>query len=303
MPVIKCPACGCRHLQAVTTCHNCGRPLEAVPDQPVGASENAPVSSSDDGAETRGAQDEDSISVEQERPAGPPRSQRVPQIVKAGETGRAIRQRENDIQPYATTHDVTLPDPFTNSRSQAIGNVQITDESWQQDKLPWYFLGMRPTLAGVVMHIESKEEVFNNPDIMASLAMILVEFIWIMVNVQQERENDRVVMTTVRIQTLQGQLKDARLRGNMRGADMALGDRVSFWGIKRRGVLFVRHGFNHTAQGVISTNAVNLLLPVVLAGAVFAVLLVLAPSWFPAIIHIFTTITRVFTFIFQHNSH
>jgi predicted nucleic acid-binding Zn-ribbon protein len=305
MPAIKCPACGCRHLQAVATCHNCGRPLVAAPDQPISDSEDAPISSSDDGVEASSARDEEVVSEEQERPANPPGAlKKMQQLVKAGETRPGgVRRREADIQPYATTLDVTLPDPFADSRSRAIGNVQITDESWKQDKLPWYFLGTRPTLSGIVMHIESKEEVFNNPDIMASLAMVLVEFIWILVNVQQERENDRIVMTTVRIQTSEGLFKDARLRGNMRGADMALGDRVSLWGIRRRGVLFVRHGFNHTAQGMISTNAAGLLLPVVLAVVVFAALLVLTPSWFPAITEIFTTISRVLTFIFQHNSH
>lgn len=302
MPAIKCPACGCRHLQAVTTCHNCGRPLVDAPDQPVSAPEDPPASSNDDEVGTRSKQDDASVSAEHERPAAP-RPPRVPQVVKAGKMGQAARRRENDIQPYATTLDVTLPDPFASSRSQAIANVQIEDESWKRDKLPWYFLGIQPTIYGIVMHIESKEEVFNNPDILASLAMILVEFIWILVNVQQERENDRVVMTTVRVQTFEGQLKDARLRGNMRGADMALGDRVSLWGIKRRGVLFVRHGFNHTAQGVISTNPGGLLLPIALAIVVFAALLVFAPSWFPAITQTFNTIARVFTFIFQHNSH
>jgi hypothetical protein len=267
-------------------------------------SEDAPVSSSDGGVKTGSVQDEDTTSAGQGRPAGSTRSLSVPpKLVNAGKTRQEVRQRETDIQPYATTLDVTLPDPFANSHSQAIGNVQIADESWKQDKLPWYFLGIRPTLSGIVMHIDSKEEVFNNPDILAALAMILVEFIWVLVNVQQERENDRIVMTTVRIQTFEGQLKDARLRGNMRGADMALGDQVSLWGIKRRGVLFVRHGFNHTAQGVISTNAVNLLLPVVLAVVAFAALLFFAPSWFPSLIHTFTNIARIFTFIFQHNSH
>jgi hypothetical protein len=214
-----------------------------------------------------------------------------------------VRQRENDIQPYAATLDATLPDSFADSRSQAIGNVLITDESWKHDKLPWYFPRIRPTIFGIVMHIESKEEIFNNPDILASLAMLLVEFIWILVNVQQERENDRVVMTTVRIQTFEGQLKDARLRGNMRGADIALGDRVSLWGIKRRGVLFVRHGFNHTSQGVISTNAANMLVLVLMAVAVMALLLVFAPSWLSGITEIYATFVKVFTFIFQHNSH
>ncbi len=301
MPAIKCPACGCRHLQAVTVCHNCGRPLVTVPDQANNAPEDVSVSSSDDGVETGSVQDEDTPSAGQGRSAGSPRSLSVPpQLVNAGKTRQEVR---TNIQPYATTLDVTLPDPFANSHSQAIGNVQIADESWKQGKLPWYFLGIRPTLAGMVMHIESKEEVFNNPDILAALAMILVEFIWVLVNVQSERENDRIVMTTVRIQTFEGQLKDARLRGNMRGADMALGDQVSLWGIKRRGVLFVRHGFNHTAQGMISTNAVSLLLPAILAAVAFAALLFFAPSWFPSLIHTFTNIARIFTFIFQHNSH
>jgi hypothetical protein len=153
------------------------------------------------------------------------------------------------------------------------------------------------------MHIESKEEIFNNPDILALLATLLVEILWILVNVQQERENARVVVTTVRIQTFEGQFKDARLRGNMRGADMALGDRVSLWGIKHRGVLFVRRGFNHTSQGVVSTNAAGLLLPVVIAAVGFVVLLALAPSWFPAITQMLTSLVKVFTFIFQRHSH
>lgn len=185
MPAIKCPACGCRHLQAVTACHNCGRPLEAAPDLPVSTSENLPASSSDDEVESykrfiagsarasQKARDKDLVSVEQELPAGSPRSTRVPperQLVRVGEQRPEARPRETNLQPYATTFDVTLPDPFTNSRSQELGDVLIEDEHRKRDKLPWYFLGIRPALSGVVMHIDSKEEIFNNPDMLSSLA-------------------------------------------------------------------------------------------------------------------------------------
>ncbi|GCE03486.1 hypothetical protein KDAU_08150 [Dictyobacter aurantiacus] len=213
------------------------------------------------------------------------------------------QQRETELQPYETTLDVTLPDPFATSRSWTSEDALMAAENGKRDKLPWYFPRIRPAIAGVVMHIESKEEIFNDPDIFASLAMLLVEFLWILVNIQQERENDRVVVTTVRIQTFDGQLRDARLRGNMRGADMALGDQVLLWGIKRRGVLLVRRGFNRTSQGVISTNAAGLLLPVLITAVGLAVLVILVPSWFPVITQIFTTFFNMYTFIFQHHTH
>jgi hypothetical protein len=149
--------------------------------------------------------------------------------------------------------------------------------------------------------MESKEEIIDHPDLFAAIATLLVELVWVMVDVQQEKENDRIVMTTVRVQTYDGTFKDARLRGNMRGANLSLGDRVSFWGQKRHGVLCVGRGFNHTTQGVVSTRSMGLMVPALIVMIAFVGGVYFAPTWLPLASHLFTSsFGSFFSFIHKH---
>jgi uncharacterized OB-fold protein len=202
--------------------------------------------------------------------------------------------KQREIQPYEiyeTALDIVPPKAFSSlpetygSRSEQ--ERQADPECWKTDKLPWYFLRTKPKIAGTVILIETKEEIVDYPDFFAAIATLLVEFIWILAQVQQERENDRVVMTTVRVQTYDGTLRDSRVRGNMRGANVSLGDRVSLWGMKRHGVLFVHRGFNHTTQGVISTHSLGLIVPALIVIVAFSAGIYFAPSWLPSASHQF----------------
>jgi hypothetical protein len=171
---------------------------------------------------------------------------------------------------------------------------QADPERWKTDKLPWYFPRTKPKVAGKVIQIETKEEILDYPDIYAAIATLLVELIWILTQVQQERENDRIVMTTVRVQTYDGTLKDSRVRGVMRGATISLGDQVSLWGMRRNGVLFVRRGFNHTTQGVISTHSLGLIVPGILVIVAFIAGIYFAPFWLPFALHQFLSFLGAF---------
>jgi hypothetical protein len=205
-------------------------------------------------------------------------------------------------EPYETMIDLVPPDPFAGTFSVKEKQEQaVGDEEWQNQKLPWYFPKSKPRIAGTVLHIESKEEAVDYPDLYAAIATLLVELIWVMINVQQTRDTDRVVMTTVRIQTTAGELRDARLRGNMRGANLSLGDKVSLWGPRRHGVLFIRRGYNHTTQSVISTHSIGLLIPAIITILLFVALIYFSPTIFPIAKHTFLSFfSSFFSFFQQH---
>jgi hypothetical protein len=202
-------------------------------------------------------------------------------------------RKQREIQPYEiyeTALDIVPPEPFTSipgahgSRSEQ--ERQVDPELWKTDRLPWYIPKTKPKVAGTVIMIETKEEIVDYPDLFAAIATLLVELIWVFAQVQQEKENgDRIVMTTVRVQTYDGKLKDSRVRGNMRGANLSLGDQVSFWGTRRHGVLFVNRGFNHTTQGVISTRSLGLIVPALIVIVAFIVGIYFVPSLLPSAIH------------------
>ncbi len=76
--------------------------------------------------------------------------------------------------------------------------------------------------------------------------------------------------TIVRLRKDDGTLRDARFEGDLTGAGLTLGDRLSLWGRSRKGTLLVSKGLNQTVQAAILTNAykvsmlLTLLLPILL---------------------------------------
>ena len=313
MSILKCPACGYRHLQAVPLCVNCGTPLaekEATEARPGSRAKKAivqkppsPPPTDDDIAAYKRFLAEAVQQVPKEAPLdqSEQRSQEggaivsARQLIKRDETLRTapkVWKKQTELQqyqPYETALDILAPDPFAHARGRAlmIREEQTDPELWKAEKLPWTFPKNRPDIAGTVMAIESKEEVIDYPDLFAAIITLIVGLIWILVDVQQEKESDRVVMTVVRVQTYDGSLKDIRLRGNMRGANLSLGDKVSLWGWKRRGVLFVRRGFNHTTRGVISTQSVGLIMPALVVLFLLVVGIYFAPTVLPFLEHTF----------------
>lgn len=248
--------------------------------------------------------------------------QNTPQDAQVGgdATSRQLVKRQSDhlesnqvwrkpraIQPYEiyeTALDILPPEVFS-SLPGTHGNRgeqerPVDPELWKTDKLPWYFFPRtKPKVAGKVILIETKEEILDYPDIYAAIATLIVELIWILTQVQQERENDRIVMTTVRVQAYDGTLKDSRVRGVMRGATISLGDQVSLWGMRRNGVLFVRRGFNHTTKGVISTHSIGLLVPALIVIVAFIAGIYFAPFWLPSALHQFLSLLGAFL----HSTH
>jgi hypothetical protein len=331
MAVIKCPNCGHRHLQAVPLCINCGAPLptEMERAQPVHTSDNMLVVPSSRHESASRNSDIDSYehflaesaahrsSETHNYRAQPATTRQLPESPTTTTTSRQLVRRDDlrpvphqtwkkktEVQlytPYETSVSITPPDPLTQTgltvREDSAAEVVQLDR-WKQDKLPWYFVKTRPTIAGTVIYMESKEEIIDYPDFFAAIVTLLVSLIWIMTDTVQEKESDRVVMTTVRVKTDQGQLKDTRLRGNMRGANLSLGDYVSLWGFKHRGVLFVRRGFNHTTQGVISTSAMGVIVPALLITVAALLAVYLVPALFTTLWHhLLSTISSYFSLL------
>jgi hypothetical protein len=203
---------------------------------------------------------------------------------------RAPWKKEAEVQlydgdpyePYDTAVDIIPLAPFGEQISRDQQAPEVDPELWKKDRLPWYFPKLRPKVAGIVLHMEAKEEIVDYPDLFAAIATLLVELVWVLADIQQNKEGDRIVMTTVRVQTYNNELKDTRIRGNMRGADLSLGDKVSFWGRRRHGVLFVKRGFNHTTKGVISTHSMGLIVPAIVVLISLVVGVYFAPTWLPA---------------------
>lgn len=218
---------------------------------------------------------------------------------------RSSWKKQNEIQmyePYETALDIVPLDPFgeqTIARDRR--ENQVDPELWKQERLPWYFPRGKPQIAGAVIHIEAKEEIVDYPDLYAAIATLLVEFIWILVQVQQEKESDRIVMTTVRVQTYNNELKDARIRGNMRGANLSLGDQVSLWGKRRHGVLFLKNGYNHTTKGVVSTHSLGLIVPAIIVIVLALIGFYFAPALIPALWHmLISSLSSYFSFLRVH---
>jgi hypothetical protein len=247
-----------------------------------------------------------------QRPSLPDHTTPSRQIIKRDQLSPASRQvwrKRTEVelyQPYETDLDIMPPKPFSESHTRAmtVGEEQIAvigSDPWETDRLPWHFRKTRPNIAGVVMHIEAKEEAIDYPDLFAAVATLLVELIWIMTNTVQERAGDRVVMTVIRVQTYDGSIKDARLRGHMRGANLSLGDKISLWGRKRHGVLFVRSGFNHTTRGVVSTRSIGLVVPALVFIIVLVVGVYFLPSWAHLALHALSSFFANFFSLFYHH--
>ncbi len=240
-----------------------------------------------------------------------PSRQLVRRQMDVQQVPRQSWKKQTAIQTYNEPYDTDLqlaPSPFS---MPGFGGVSVTEERvrtadpeyWKTDKLPWWYRRIKPNIAGSVIHMESKEEVVDYPDILAAVATLLVELIWVLPNVQENKEADRIVMTTIRVRTYDGTLKDARLRGNMRGANLSLGDEISLWGAKRHGIVVIHRGFNHTTKGVVFTRAVGMFVPAIIAILCVVGAIYFLPSWGTFLSHMIgSTFGPFFTFFRTHPS-
>src|SRR5262249_28031897 len=134
----------------------------------------------------------------------------------------------------------------------------------------------RPDLSGKIIHMREEMEFPDYPSVLRAIVDLMSEFIWMAANQPTHTEGERIQITIIRLRTSDGQLKDARLMGYQRGANLSLGDLVSFWGWKRRGSLMVKKGYNHTSKAIIITNVMSMLIPGLIVLSIVAAIFVFA---------------------------
>ncbi|GCF06787.1 hypothetical protein KDI_03510 [Dictyobacter arantiisoli] len=193
-------------------------------------------------------------------------------------TTRAMHNRDEEDSPYATRVPASaleiyqIPD-FASAASIANNTVETASQAAEAGKLPFLFALTKPKVHGNVIHMESREMPNDYPGIMAVIFSLLAELIWVLPNIQTNKETDRIMVNRVRVRTESGRTRDVIVRGNMRGADIEQGDLVSFWGRKRKGILIARKGYDHTTHSVVSTAAPNILLPAIVLMFIFMITL------------------------------
>lgn len=241
MSASKCPNCGYRNGPAARTCANCNQALSEAESLPLALPIPAHLRSG------RGVQD---------RLSAP-----TPDVI--------VHQTQEEFSPYQNTIQGNALEltPF-----EALVPAQELAPAWQPlTPLPFGFAWRRPTLVGKIIHLESREQVNDFPNFAGALLALLAEIVWMIPNVQTTREPvDKIEVTRLRIESEDGQIYDAMVRGSLRGANLSLGDTVSLWGYRRRGNLLVSKGYDHTTRSAIATTAAGLLLPALLLLVVVA---------------------------------
>jgi hypothetical protein len=132
---------------------------------------------------------------------------------------------------------------------------------WENDKLPWGFPNRPADVAGTIIQIQQSQELPEYPNLIIGITNMLTELIWLIPNDTMKKEEERLQVTTVRIRCSNDEKKDARLIGYLRGANLTLGDAISFWGWHRKGSIIVRKGYNHTSKAVVDTHTMGLIMP------------------------------------------
>ncbi len=244
MPSIKCSSCGHRILLPtdLTICTNCGAPLpiQFMPSEQA--------------------------MIPYKQPLVP--EERSPRYLSAVEGNSIHQSQTQSLSPYQSSMLSAPPNPFPdvsppmfrNDIDIALGNTNIaTSLLWSRDKLPWWFPARHPDIEGTVIQVNSQMEHPLYLDFVGAIFRQLRDMLWAdpQAHDGQHQERDMVFVTAMRIRTPDGTIKDARLEGYSTGAHISLGDTVFLWGWKRRGLLFVRRGYNYTAKGSVSTKTMG----------------------------------------------
>jgi hypothetical protein len=241
MPASKCPTCGYRNGPAARFCANCNQTLDEAESLPLAL----PV------------------------PLHLRSGRVVPDRLPAPTPDVVVNQTQEEFSPYQNTIQGKALElmPF-----EALVPAPEPSSAWELlTPLPFGFAWRSPTLVGKIIHLESREQVNDFPNFAGALLALLAEIVWMIPNVQTTREPvDKIEVTRLRIQSEDGQIYDAMVRGSLRGANLSLGDTVSLWGHRRRGNLLVSKGYDHTTRSAIATTATGLLLPALLLLAVVA---------------------------------
>ena len=255
MPAIKCPACGYSHRHIQQICMNCGQAL--VVDTTL--SLNSPSAQA-----SRGLAQKTVVDTVDER--------RENSSFHA--TALTVHIEQDNSAPYS------IPSPETSagfqnfiSSTPANGKSTKTEEPWKNERLPLGIPLFKPQLMGSVIHIETREQLNDYPNLFGVLLSMLAEIIWVMPNVHTSRETiDKIETTRLRIHASNGKPYDAVLYGNLSGANLSMGDTVSLWGNWRKGRLMVRKGYDYTSHSIITTSTTNMLIPALIVLSILVAL-------------------------------
>ncbi len=293
MPASICPVCNYANMDSTEECINCGVPLlrSSVPVRRTMPEEGykkflgpedveSTLANPNVVSSTPGQQAVRSARPERVPAAPSGQSQQRAPVARAGQTQElasrdgeqravvsyqepALAAASGEKNPYENSMDLQPYYPQPSPFQTRVLEEEAADEPepWKTDRLPWYFSRRRPHLSGRIISTRNEMEFPDFPNVLRALADLMSEFLWIAANQPSHREGERIQITIVRIRTSDGHLKDARLMGYMRGADLTLGDQVSFWGWRRRGSLMVKRGYNHTSKATIVTNMMSMFVP------------------------------------------
>jgi hypothetical protein len=162
-------------------------------------------------------------------------------------------QESYSLQPYQSTQIAPI-DP----RGGLVAPFAPADAALAAptlSPLPAGFPSRPPDVAGTIINVQSQME---NPLLLDGAEFIfklIRDLIWAVPHDPNDQHLRQVHVTTLRVRTSDGVQRDARIEGYMRGGNLSLGDTVSLWGHKRRGVLLIYRGYNHTTKSVVKTTA------------------------------------------------
>jgi hypothetical protein len=292
MPSIRCSSCGHRILLPIDreTCANCGALLT---QQYMASQQTAAVEQLLNPFESEEPPPPD-ISLSRtanQSPRLPSSSgQKISSSDEQTEKARDLQlyqqrsvssyqpvQETYSLQPYYSTQIAPLDPRGDLATPFAADNAELATP--HLSPLPLGFPKRPPDIEGTIIHVQSQTENPMTPDSVEFIFKLFRDLIWAVPHEQHNQQLRQVNVTTLRIRISDGAQKDARLEGYMRGVNLSLGDTVSLWGHRRRGLLRVYRGYNHTSKGVVKTTATSSAATVFLMLIMFIVVCYLLLNW------------------------
>ncbi|GHO96374.1 hypothetical protein KSF_064220 [Reticulibacter mediterranei] len=269
MPTIQCPICQYRDVGPATTCANCGASLTLYRSN----------------IEQNRAEDERlSSDTDKQQAIVPPkssggRSKHLPVVVpdhpEHGNNNLPVQRSQMSPTPYQNAGYGGQEQIFPTIPIKETKIFRLPEEFPRSIWLP----RRRPDVTGIIIHVQSAQEFPDYPNLLRALVDLVTEFIWLVPNQPVHKEGERILVTTVRVRLQSGEKRDVRIQGNLRGANLSLGDMISFWCWKYRGSLMVRTGYNHTSKAIITTNAIAMFIPAIILLLILIAFLAAFFSW------------------------
>lgn len=318
MPFVKCSSCGHRNSQSAEVCANCDAVLHSWIEGSASKSavnmSAAPRQQEDGGvpipekipAEKRAARPIiESQVVEKPVELRGTKKSRISGtaeksiVIRAAEQPIVTRVTRNALTSQITEEEFPYQTQLSNTALELYSASEFTQDSttektkqdlaeaeaWQMRRFPFNLPGIKPALAGTVIQIETREQsIYHNTDLLSAVLSLLAEVIWSVPNVRSSsggpNDSDRVTITRIRLRTTNQEIKDAQLRGDPKGANLAMGDVISLWGRKSKGVLTITRGYDHTSKSNIGRSGKReMMLPALIVVALILVAFYFSPSW------------------------